>query len=37
MQIVGDDAVVTGLTLQDRVVTLGAPLLHDGDIVRLTP
>jgi multidrug efflux system membrane fusion protein len=36
-QIVGDDAVVTGLTLQDRVVTLGAPLLHDGDIVRLTP
>ncbi|MGA2449408.1 MAG: efflux RND transporter periplasmic adaptor subunit [Polyangiaceae bacterium] len=37
VRIVGDDAVVTGLTLRDRVVTLGAPLLHDGDTVRLIP
>jgi multidrug efflux system membrane fusion protein len=37
VKVVGDDAVVAGLRPHDSVVTVGAPLLHDGDVIRLIP
>jgi multidrug efflux pump subunit AcrA (membrane-fusion protein) len=37
-ELVGDRVMVReGLTTGDRVVTLGAALLHDGDTVRVIP
>jgi len=37
-ELVGDRVMVRdGLTSGDRVVTLGAALLHDGDVVRVIP
>lgn len=35
LSILGDDAIVSGLTVKDTVVTLGASLLHDGDPIRI--
>jgi len=35
--LAGDEAIVSGLAANDRVVTLGAALLRDGDTVRLVP
>jgi multidrug efflux system membrane fusion protein len=37
LRVVGDDALVLGLEPGQKVVTLGASLLHDGDSVRLAP
>ena len=37
VKVVGDDAVVAGLRPHESVVTVGAPLLHDGDVIRLIP
>ena len=37
-ELVGDRVMVReGLASGDRVVTLGAALLHDGDTVRVIP
>ncbi len=35
LRVVGDDALVLGLNPDQRIVTLGASLLHDGDAVEL--
>lgn len=35
--VVGDNAVLTGIEHSDRIVSLGASLLHDGDRVRVAP
>lgn len=37
LKIVGDDAIVLGLNSDQRIITLGASLLHDGDAVGLVP
>jgi hypothetical protein len=37
LRIVGDDALVLGLNPNEKIVTLGASLLHDGDAVQLAP
>lgn len=37
IKIIGDDALVLGLHPDERIVTLGASLLHDGDSVQLVP
>ena len=37
LSVVGNGALVSGLPDQSQVVTLGAPLLHDGEPVRIVP